>query len=132
MSNVLSPADILDLTGQEPPLTPEDMRTAVQFAFHGWRGEFLLAGRPDARTGDWGCAGWLGDHYSVNITSSSRGLLIRATEHADSRTSLVRPRPAPAAVRVGRITWRTAEAILRSASEPRPGEQASLFALEAL
>jgi hypothetical protein len=131
MSRTITDAQILGLTGDEPPLTPQDLRIAVEYAFRGWRGEWLLAGRPDARAGDWGCAGWPTEHYSVNVTTRTHGgLLIRVSERPEGRTCTIRPRPAPAAVRVGRITWRAAEAILRQIHTP--DDDGALFSLEAL
>lgn len=110
---------ILDLTGDEPPLTPEDIRAAIQCAFGGnWYGEYLLAGGDRAqtvRTSHLSTGGWLTDHYRVSVHTRPGGLHICIREYAESRT---RPLPAPTAVRVGRLTWRQAEDILRAAAEP--------------
>lgn len=114
---------IWDLTGNEPPLTPEDIRTAVQYAYGGWPGEFLLAGGDKAETvraQRGGCAGWPTDHYSVSTHCDRDGVLIRVQEHAVGRAERMRrrPPPPPTAVRVGRLTWRQVEDVLRAGGEP--------------
>jgi hypothetical protein len=114
-------------TGPEPPLRPEDVRAGVQVALGNWRGEALLSGGDlgrQVRTDPGGCCGWPTEHYSVSVDYDRSGLFIRATEHADARTDLTRPRRPPIAVRAGHITWQAAEAMLR---EGKPGQQQSLF-----
>lgn len=126
---------ILGLTGDEPPLTTEDIRRAVHFALSGWEGEWLLAGGGLAEhilSLGGGCGGWPTDHYSVSINRDRRGVLIRVKDHAASLAEHMRPGPPPppTAVRVGRLTWRQVEDVLRAMAEPEPGEQAALFDLE--
>lgn len=128
-NRVLTEAELHGITGDEPPLTDADIRTAVTYALSGWYGEWLLAGGERAhhvRTGvRGGCVGWPTDHTSISIGRSHRGLLVRISEHPEGRNCPIWPRPAPAAVRAGRITWRQAEDILRATQD----DEGALFAL---
>lgn len=125
-------AKIWDLTGDEPPLTPADERAAIQDAFGGnWYGEWLLAGGDRAqtvRTSHLGTGGWLTDHYRTSVHTSPDGLFICVREYAEGRACTTRPRPAPTAVRVGRLTWRQAEDILRATT----ADDGALFDLEVI
>lgn len=126
-------AQILGLTGDEPPLTPDDIRRAVRFALSGWYGEWLLAGGDRAhqiRSRDGGSAGWIDEHTSVNVTYRRSGLLIRVSEHPGGRAAAMRPGPPPppTAVRFGCVTWRQAEDVLRAAQQ----DDGALFNLETL
>lgn len=115
-NRILTDAEVHGITGNEPPLIDADIRTAVDYALSGWYGEWLLAGGDRAhhvRTGQGGCAGWPTDHHSISVGRGRRGLLVRISDHPEGRQSTIRPRPAPTAVRAGRIPWRTAETVLR-------------------
>lgn len=104
---------ILGLTGDEPPLTAEDIAAAIPQAFRGWYGEFLLAGGDRAatiRASHLSTGGWLTDHCQVSVHTRPDGLLLCVKEYAEGS--------APTAVRVGRITWRQAEDVLRAVAEP--------------
>lgn len=130
-NRVLTETEVHGITGDEPPLTDADVRTAVAYGLSGWCGEWLLAGGDRAhqiRTSDGGCAGWPTDYCSISVGRSRRGLLVRISEHPEGRECTIRPRPAPAAVRAGRITWRHAETVLRQLREIPV--QPSLFDLE--
>lgn len=105
--------EIFGITGQEPPLTPADIRTAVRWAFDGCRrGERLLTdpiefGREQRH--------WSGGQprdgsipISVSCSEHRGGLLIRITDFTSGQR----------VVRVGRISWRTAADVLRQLREP--------------
>jgi hypothetical protein len=130
VNRVLTQAEVLGITGDEPPLTDADIHTAVTYALSGWRGEWLLDGGDRAhyvRTQEGGCAGWPTDHCSISVGRGRRGLLVCIREHPEGRDNPIRPRPAPATVRTGHIPWRTAEVILRQLREPAAD---ALFDLE--
>lgn len=120
---------VYGITGDEPPLTPADIRDAVAYALGGWFGDWLLDGGDRAHhvcvQMQAGCSGWINDRRSVSADLRRDGLHVCITEHREPRGAPF-PRSAPVAVRAGRIPWRQAEEVLRAIRS----DDGALFSLE--
>lgn len=111
--SLLTHAQVCGITGEEAPLTPEDVRLTVDQAYAGERAELALAGDPQVREPDWGCGGMINDHLFLCCISDGRGLWVRIVEYRGDRQ----------VARAGHVPWRTADEVLRH----RAAEQQTLF-----
>lgn len=98
MSRVLACAEVAGITGDEQPLTPDDIAAGVRYALKAWRGPALLDDDAHVTGGNWATGGRLPDGRGIFCIADDRGVWIRITS-GDAACA-------------GHVPWRAAKKIV--------------------